>query len=141
MAECPYCGASIDADDRYCPRCSERQGDRGSREGIFDPAVVAYLDGVRNGARALDPDSEYHQRFETQLSAAVADFAHLAGVGPDLAAALDLDALPEAIDPATEADDQQVLGAAVFLGLLTDAVPEPGADELLAYARRVEDSI
>lgn len=140
MGECPYCGASIEADDRYCPRCSERQGDRGSRDGIFDPAVVAYLDGVRNGARGLDPDSEYHERFEAQLSAAVGDFGHLAGVSPDLASALDLDGLPDAIDPDTDADAQQVLGAAVFLGLLTDAVPDPGVDELLAYARRVEES-
>lgn len=140
MGECPYCGASIDADDRYCPRCSERQGDRDSREGIFDPAVVAYLDGVRNGARPLDPESEYHQRFEAQLSAAVADFGHLAGVDPDLSSALGLDALPEAVDPAADADAQQVLGAAVFLGLVTDAVPDSGVDELLAYARRIEES-
>lgn len=142
MSECPYCGASIDAEDRYCPRCGERQSDRGPRDGFLDPAVVQYLDGVRNGARAFEPDAEIHQRLRTQLAAAIADFGHLAGTDLDLRDVLELTTATEleVIDPATETDatTQQVLGLAVLLGLVTDAFPETGGDELLAYAHQIE---
>lgn len=142
MAECPYCSAAVEADDRYCPRCGERQTDLQPRSGFLDPAVVQYLDGVRNGARAFDPDSQYHEQFETELRAAVADFAHLDGIDLDLRAVLDLEGEPAetaAADPVdADASEQQLLGLAVLLALVADAFPATGVDELLAsaYERR-----
>jgi hypothetical protein len=144
MAECPYCSSAVEEDDRYCPRCGERQGDLETRAGFLDPAIVQYLDGVRNGARTFDPDSPYHDQFQAELSAAVADFAHLAGVDLDLRDVLDLDADPSdgaAIDP-TDADvtQRQLLGLAVILSLVAEAFPETGVDELLATAYELRDS-
>lgn len=143
MAECPYCSEVVADEDRYCPRCGERQTDLEPRAGFLDPTVVQYLDGVRNGARAFDPDSPYHERFETDLEAAVADFAHLGGVDMDLHDVLDLDAEPtdsRVPDPA-EADrtKQQLLGLAVLLGLVADAFPETGVDELLTTYYELRD--
>jgi len=143
MAECSYCGTATDPDDRFCPRCGERQSDRGPRDGFLDPEVVQYLDGVRNGARALDPESDLHRRLQTQLSAAVADFGHLAGVGLDFRETLDLTTASalEPTDPVAESDAtaRQVLGLAVLLGHLSEAFPETGVDELLAYAHEVDE--
>lgn len=144
MAECPYCSGPIEQGDRYCPRCGERQTDLEPRAGFLDPEVVQYLDGVRNGARTFDPDSPYHDRFEEQLAAAIGDFSHLAGVEFDLRPVLDLEDLPtdrQPVDPATEADDgtRQLLGLAVLLGLVADAFPETGVDELLAYDRQLRE--
>jgi hypothetical protein len=144
MAECPYCSSAVEEADRYCPRCGERQGDLGARDGFLDPAVVQYLDGVRNGARTFDPDSPYHDQFQTELAAAIADFAHLAGIDLDLRAVLDLDAEPTdgaSIDP-TDADatQRQLLGLAVLLALVAEAFPETGVDELLATAYELRDS-
>lgn len=138
MAECPYCSAPIEAADRYCPRCGERQTDLEPRAGFLDPDVAQYLDGVRNGARTFDSESAYHDRFEEQLAAAIADFGYLAETDTDLRSVLDLDdvtAPPSSIDPATETDatNRQLLGLAVLMGLVTDAFPEAGVDELLAY--------
>ncbi|MEF8881338.1 MAG: zinc ribbon domain-containing protein [Halapricum sp.] len=135
MAECPYCSGPVSEGDRYCPRCGERQTDREDRDGFFDPPIVQYLDGVRNGARTFDEDSTYHDRFERELGAAVGDFAHLAGVDLDLRETLDIDVEPAsgaAIDPAdADATKRQLLGLAVLLGLVSDAFPETGVDELL----------
>lgn len=144
MAECPYCSASLTESDRYCPRCGERQTDLQPREGFLDPAVVQYLDGIRNGARTFDPDSPHHDRFETELSAAVGDFAHLSGVDLDLRDVLDIDGpadLSGDIDPAANTDPatQQLLGLAVLLGLINDAFPETGVDELLAYYEGLDE--
>jgi len=142
MAECPYCSVAVDDDDRYCPRCGERQTDLKARAGFLDPEVVQYLDGVRNGARPFDPESPYHEQFETDVAAAVADFAHLAGIDLDLHEVLDLDGEPAetaAADPVeADATDQQLLGLAVLLALVSEAFPETGVDELLAsaYERR-----
>ena len=142
MAECPYCRAAVEEGDRYCPRCGERQTELQARAGFLDPTVVQYLDGVRNGARPFDPDSQYHEQFEQELRAAVADFAHLDGLDLDLHEALDLDGEPAeaaAADPVDADDaDQQLLGLAVLLALVADAFPETGVDELLAsaYERR-----
>lgn len=144
MAECPYCGGSITESDRYCPRCGERQTDLAPRAGFLDPETVQYLDGVRNGARTFDPDSPHHERFEQALSAAVADFAHLAGVDLDLRDVLELDEQPgvtAAIDPVTETDTatQQLVGLAVLLGLASEAFPDTGVDELLATHHQLRE--
>ena len=146
MAECPYCSASLTDEDRYCPRCGERQTDLESRDGFLDPETVLYLDGVRNGARPLDPDAPAHQQLEADLGAAIADFGHLAGVDLDLRDSLDIadvTALDSAIDPATETDAgvQQLLGLAVLLGLAADAFPETGVDELLAYQLQLREQL
>ncbi|MFB6188347.1 MAG: zinc ribbon domain-containing protein [Halapricum sp.] len=136
MTECPYCGDTVAESDRYCPRCGERQTDLDDRAGFFDPAVVQYLDGVRNGARTFDPDSPYHDQFERELGAAISDFAHLAGIDVDLRDVLDVDADPidgTPIDPSdADATRQRLLGLAVLLGLASEAFPETGVDELLA---------
>lgn len=138
MPECPYCSGSISEADRYCPRCGERQTDLEPRPGFLDARTVQYLDGVRNGARTFDPDSPHHERFEADLAATLADFSHLAGLELDLHAVLDIEdaaALDRPLDPTADADDagRQVVGLAVMLGLLSEAFPETGVDELLAY--------
>jgi len=144
MAECPYCSGAVGDEDRYCPRCGERQTDLDDREGVFDPTVVQYLDGVRNGARTFDPQSSYHEQFETELAAAISDFAHLGGIDLDLRDVLELDADPTtgaSVDP-TDADatQQQLLGLAVVLALVAEAFPETGVDELLATAYELRES-
>lgn len=143
MSECPYCGGPISEADRYCPRCGERQTDRGDREGFLDPAVVQYLDGIRNGARTFDPDSPYHDQFEREISAAVGDFAHLLGAGVDLRDVLAVDrsspvgtpADPIDSDPAT----RQLLGLTVLLGLVTESFSGVDSDELLASYHELQE--
>lgn len=136
MSECPYCGGPIAESERYCPRCGERQTDDGDRTGFLDPAVVTYLDGIRNGARTFDPDSPYHEQFEQEVAAAVGDFAHLLGAGIDLHDLLSIDR-PAAIEPPVDPVDadrptQQLLGLTVLLGLITESFSGADADELLA---------
>ncbi|QSG15793.1 zinc ribbon domain-containing protein [Halapricum desulfuricans] len=143
MSECPYCGGPIAEDDRYCPRCGERQTDRGDREGFLDPAVVQYLDGIRNGARTFDPDSPYHDRFEREVAAAIGDFAHLLGAGVDLHDVLTVDQsapIESPVDP-VEADPatRQLLGLAVLLGLATESFSGVDSDELLASYHELQD--
>lgn len=146
MAECPYCSGPVDDGDRFCPRCGERQTDCGDREGVFDPAVVQYLDGVRNGARTFETDSPHHDRFETQLRAAVEDFATLAGTGVDLRAVLNVETLPDLTDPVdpgadTDAATRQVVGLAVLFGLATAGFDSVEGDELLAYDHLLRESL
>lgn len=139
MAECPYCASSVADDERYCPRCGERLTDLPDREGVFDKQVVQYLDGVRNGARALNPGTAVHERFERQLAAAVGDFAHLADLDVDLRAVLDVDDVPagDALD--VDTDGRRLLGLVVMLGLADDAFPGATGDELLALYREHAD--
>lgn len=140
MAECPYCASDVADDERYCPRCGERLRDLADREGIFDPEVVQYLDGVRNGARAFDPGTDVHGRFETQLEGALGDFAHLADLDVDLRAVLDLDDVPAPDALNVDTEGRQLLGLVVLVGLVDDAFPGPTADELRAlYRERVSE--
>lgn len=143
MSECPYCGGPISEADRYCPRCGERQTDRGDREGFLDPAAVQYLDGIRNGARTFDPDSPYHDQFERELSAAVGDFAHLLGAGVDLRDVLAVDRsspVETPVDPIdSDPSTQQLLGLTVLLGLVTESFSGVDSDELLASYHELQD--
>ncbi|QSG05871.1 zinc ribbon domain-containing protein [Halapricum desulfuricans] len=143
MSECPYCGGPIAESDRYCPRCGERQTDRGDREGFLDPVVVQYLDGVRNGARTFDPDSPYHEQFERDVAAAIGDFAHLLDAGADLHDLLAVDRSTRVEPPADPIDadrpTRQLLGLTVLLGLITESFSGVDADELLANYHDLQD--
>lgn len=139
MPECPYCGADATADARYCDRCGERlRFEDDDREGLFRRSSIQYLQGVRHGARPLDPDTDYHQHLQADLRTAVADLSYLAGINDlNLATVLDVDATtlqsadlarsPDTdLDPAT----RRAMGVATLVVLLSDAYDGPTLDEL-----------
>ncbi|WP_135667330.1 zinc ribbon domain-containing protein [Halorhabdus rudnickae] len=141
MIECPYCGADSDEGARFCDRCGERLSvDDESREGFFRRTSVQYLQGVRHGARPLDPSSAYHEALRADLGAAVADLSYLAEIEAlDLSELIDLDdedlgALDRDLSPDTDLPeaDQRALGLVVLVGLLEDSFEGPTLDELRA---------
>jgi len=141
MIECPYCGAESADDARFCDRCGERLSlDGEPRDGFLRRTSVQYLQGVRHGARPLDPSSDYHEALRTDLGAAVADFSYLAGIETlDLSALLDVEeGAVEAPDPGHDPDtdlaenDRRALGLLVLLGLLDASFDGLTLDELRA---------
>lgn len=148
MRECPYCGADVEGEARFCDRCGERLGvEDEDREGFLRRTSVQYLQGVRHGARPLDPDSAYHEGLCADLGAAVADWSYLAaietldlatllGVEDDDLAGLDRDRSP---DGDLSETDRRVLGLAVLVGLLDDAYEGHTLDELRALGAHTED--
>ncbi|QGN06129.1 zinc ribbon domain-containing protein [Halorhabdus sp. CBA1104] len=147
MRECPYCGADAEAGARYCDRCGERlvfEGD--DRDGFLGRTSVQYLQGVRHGARPLDPSTGYHENLRAELTAAIEDFSHLASVGElQLSEVLDVDdaqfqALEDDISPDTDLRPatRRALGVAVLVALLEETYDGPMLDELQVLASDVE---
>jgi len=143
MIECPYCGADADDPARFCDRCGEllsEESDR--RDGFLRRTSIQYLQGVRHGARPLDPSSSYHEGLRTDLGAAVADLSYLAEIEAlDLSELIDIDAedlgaLDRDPSPDTELPerDRRALGLVVLVGLLADSFEGPMLDELRALA-------
>ncbi|WP_181685488.1 zinc ribbon domain-containing protein [Halorhabdus salina] len=141
MSECPYCGADAEAGARYCDRCGERlvfEGD--NRDGFLERTSIQYLQGVRHGARPLDPSTAYHEQLQTELIAAIEDFSHLANVERlALSDVLDVDddaleALEAGVSPDTDLSPamRRALGVAVLVALLEDTYDGPTLDELQA---------
>lgn len=151
MAECPYCSAEVAADERYCPRCSERLDYADPRTGAFQQSSLQYLQGVRHNARRFDPDSPYHEQLRTDVAGALADLAYLADVevsllalldeadfehvDPDVASAVD----PDRFDLDADRGTQELVGLATLARLLDDAFPGSELDELLALGRELEN--
>lgn len=139
MIECPYCGADTDDEARYCNRCGERLAfDEQSREGFLDRSSIQYLQGVRHGARPIDPETTYHTQLREDIQSAFEDFSYLAGIDPlDLHDLLDVDRealaeLDESLSPDTELDPavRQALGVVALVSLLEDTYEGTTLDEL-----------
>ncbi|WP_136687333.1 zinc ribbon domain-containing protein [Halorhabdus amylolytica] len=141
MIECPYCGADSDEAARFCDRCGERLSDEAEqREGFLRRSSVQYLQGVRHGARPLDPSSAYHEGLCADLAGAVADLSYLAEVETLALSDLidvddeDLGALDRDLSPDTDLPetDRRALGLVVLVGLLEDSFEGRTLDELRA---------
>ena len=141
MIECPYCGADSAEEARFCDRCGERLSvEEQAREGFLRRTSIQYLQGVRHGARPLDPSSSYHDQLSADVGAGIADLSYLAGLDSlDLSALLgvseeELAALERAATPDSDlsAADRRALGLAVLVGLLDDAYEGRTLDELRA---------
>jgi hypothetical protein len=145
MVECPYCGAESVDDARFCDRCGERLSrSSDDRDGFLRETSIQYLQGVRHGARPLDPESTYHDELQTDLEGAIEDFSYLAGIDAlNLSTAVDVDgtafrSLGTEISPDTDIpdDERRSLGIAVLVGLLDDAYDGRTLDELRALSAR-----
>ncbi|MFB6200627.1 MAG: zinc ribbon domain-containing protein [Halorhabdus sp.] len=141
MVECPYCGATTEDAARFCDRCGERLvGDEDEREGFLRRQSIQYLQGVRHGARPLDPASAYHEGLAADVSAAVEDVSYLASIDSlDPASLLDVrdrDLVEFAAGRSPDTDlkdiERQALGVAVLVGLLEDGFDSRTLDELRA---------
>lgn len=140
MVECPYCGGDAEMAARFCDRCGERLQFEEDRAGLLRRSSIQYLQGVRHGARPLDPGSSYHETLQTDLAAAIEDVSYLAGIEPlDLSTVIgvdenDLASLDREVSPDTDLreTDRRALGLAVLTGLLEGAYAGPTLDELRA---------
>ncbi|CCQ32819.1 zinc-ribbon domain protein [Halorhabdus tiamatea SARL4B] len=148
MIECPYCGADAEDDARYCDRCGERlSGATEPRDGFLHRSSIQYLQGVRHGARPLDPEVAYHDQLLADVRAGLADFSHLTAVEElDLHEVLDIDDdtladLGDAPDPDTdlEPDVRQALGVAALVALLENSYDGTTLDEIRAQAASMDE--
>ena len=148
MIECPYCGADAEDDARYCDRCGERLTfDEDSRDGFLHRSSIQYLQGVRHGARPLDPEVTYHDQLLADVRAGLADFSHLTAVDElDLHEVLDIDDdtlanLTDAPDPDTDLapDVRQALGVAALVALLENSYDGTTLDEIRAQAASMDE--
>lgn len=148
MMECPYCGVETEAEARFCDRCGERLSfESESRAGFLRRSSIQYLQGVRHGARPLDPSRVHHEQLCADLGAAVEDFSHLAAIDAlDLSATIDVDetdllALQPDVSPDTDLRerDRRTLGLAVLVELLESSFDGRTLDELQARTIRDEE--
>jgi len=148
MIECPYCGADAEDDARYCDRCGERLSfAESSRDGFLRRSSIQYLQGVRHGARPLDPEVAYHDQLLSDVQAGLADFSHLTDVDElDLHEILDIDDdtlgdLTDAPSPDTdlEPDVRQALGVAALVALLENSYDGTTLDEIRAQAASMDE--
>ncbi|WEL16992.1 Zn-ribbon domain containing protein [Halorhabdus sp. SVX81] len=148
MIECPYCGADAEDDARYCDRCGERLSfAESSRDGFLRRSSIQYLQGVRHGARPLDPEVTYHEELLTDVQAGLADFSHLTDVDElDLHEILDIDDdtlgdLTDAPSPDTDLDTdvRQALGVAALVALLENSYDGTTLDEIRAQAASMDE--
>ena len=147
MVECPYCAGDAEPAARFCDRCGERLQFEEDRAGFLRRASIQYLQGVRHGARPLDPEVPYHDQLLADVQAGLADFSHLTAVDElDLHEVLDIDDdtladLESAPDPDTDLapDVRQALGVAALVALLENSYDGTTLDEIRAQAASMDE--